>query len=258
MKVVILAGGFGTRLSEETAVRPKPMVEVGGKPILWHIMKLYLAHGISEVIICCGYKGHIIKEYFSNYFLHSSDVTFDMSKGDMNFHNRRAEPWKVTLVDTGDGTLTGGRLKRVRSYLDDEPFCFTYGDGVSSVNITELVKFHREQGVLATLTAVKPPGRFGAISLKDKQDKIHEFREKPGGDGGWVNGGFFVVDPKAIDLIEGDKTTWEREPLEMLARAGDLAAYKHDGFWQPMDTLRDKTHLESLWESGNPPWKIWD
>ncbi|HEU4829920.1 MAG TPA: glucose-1-phosphate cytidylyltransferase [Gemmatimonadales bacterium] len=257
MKLVILAGGLGTRLSEETAVKPKPMVEIGGRPILWHVMKIYSAHGINDVIICCGYKGYIIKEYFANYFLHMSDVTFDLAKNRMEVHNHRAEPWRVTLIDTGDATMTGGRLRRVREYLGDETFCFTYGDGVGNVDITRLVAFHREQQVLATLTAVKPPGRFGAVSLEQGQQKIHSFREKPRGDGTFVNGGFFVVEPRAVEHIAGDSTSWEQEPLEQLAHAGQLAAYQHDGFWQPMDTLRDRKYLEDLWASGNAPWKVW-
>ncbi len=258
MKLVILAGGLGTRLSEETSVRPKPMVEIGGKPILWHIMKIYLAHGIEDVIICCGYKGYVIKEYFANYFLHSSDVTFDLQKNKMEIHQQRAEPWRITLVDTGEQTLTGGRLKRVREHLGDEDFCFTYGDGVGNVNVTELIKFHKSKNVLVTLTATKPPGRFGALALAKDEHKIASFREKPDGDGGWINGGYFVVSPKAIDLIDGDQTTWEREPLERLAASGNLAAFRHAGFWQPMDTLHDKNHLEKLWASGNAPWKVWE
>jgi glucose-1-phosphate cytidylyltransferase len=258
MKVVILAGGLGTRLAEETGVRPKPMVEVGGKPILWHVMKIYLAHGVDEFIICCGYKGYLIKEYFSNYATHMSDVTFDMRTNQVITHQRRAEPWRVTLVDTGEATLTGGRLKRVREHLGDETFCFTYGDGVGDVNITESIAFHREKKALVTMTATKPPGRFGAFSMAKDQDFVTKFREKPDGDGSWINGGFFVVEPAAIDTIEGDHTTWEREPLESIARHGQLAAYRHPGFWQPMDTLRDKNHLETLWESGKPPWKIWE
>lgn len=257
MKVVILAGGLGTRLAEETAVKPKPMVEIGGRPMLWHVMKIYAAHGINDVIVCCGYKGYVVKEYFANYFLHMSDVTFDLGRNSMEVHNRRAEPWRVTLVDTGDDTMTGGRLRRVREYIGDETFCFTYGDGVANVDITRLVKFHQEQKVLATLTAVKPPGRFGAVSLEEGQPKIRSFREKPRGDGMYVNGGFFVVEPKAIDRIESDATSWEQEPLEALAHDGNLAAYTHDGFWQPMDTLRDRKLLEDLWASGNAPWKIW-
>ncbi len=257
MKVVILAGGLGTRLSEETAIKPKPMVEIGGRPILWHIMKIYSAYGINDVIVCCGYKGYIIKEYFANYFLHMSDVTFDMAHNRMEVHNKRAEPWRVTLVDTGDATMTGGRLKRVREYIGEETFCFTYGDGVSNVNIRELIEFHRQQKVLCTMTAVKPPGRFGAVSITEGEHKIRSFREKPRGDGTWVNGGFFVVEPKAIDYIADDSTSWEQEPLERLAQDGQLAAYTHGGFWQPMDTLRDKKYLEDLWASNQAPWKVW-
>jgi glucose-1-phosphate cytidylyltransferase len=257
MKLVLLAGGLGTRLSEETSVRPKPMVEIGGKPILWHIMKIYLAHGVNEVVVCCGYKGYVIKEYFANYFLHMSDVTLDLQHNKMEIHERRSEPWRITLVDTGDNTLTGGRLKRVREHLGDEDFCFTYGDGVGDVNITELIRFHKEQKVLCTLTATKPPGRFGALAIGKDETKISSFREKPDGDGAWINGGFFVVNPKAIDLIEGDQTTWEREPLERLANDGNLAAFRHSGFWQPMDTLHDKNNLEKLWASGKAPWKVW-
>lgn len=258
MKVVILAGGFGTRLSEETAVRPKPMVEIGGKPILWHIMRIYLAHGLDEFIICCGYKGYMIKQYFAEYSLHASDMTFDMRNGITEVHRDEAEPWRVTLIDTGPNTMTGGRLKRVRNYIGDERFCFTYGDGVSDVNVTELIKFHDSQGVSATLTATKPPGRFGGLTLKAGQSKIETFREKPDGDGSWINGGFFVVEPEAIDEIEGDATSWEREPLENLAGTGRLAAYRHEGFWQPMDTLRDMNYLQKLWDSGKAPWKVWD
>jgi glucose-1-phosphate cytidylyltransferase len=257
MKLVVLAGGLGTRLSEETTIRPKPMVEIGGKPILWHIMKIYLAHGVDEVIVCCGYKGYVIKEYFANYFLHSSDVTLDLTCNKIEFHERRAEPWRITLIDTGDATLTGGRLKRVRDHLGDEDFCFTYGDGVGDVNITELLAFHRSQNVLCTLTAVKPPGRFGALALAREEYKISSFREKADGESAWINGGFFVVSPKAIELIDGDQTTWEREPLEQLAHSGNLAAYRHTGFWQPMDTLHDKNYLEKLWQSGKAPWKVW-
>ncbi|NHC33294.1 glucose-1-phosphate cytidylyltransferase [Scytonema millei] len=257
MKAVILAGGLGTRLSEETTVKPKPMVEIGGRPILWHIMKIYSASGINDFIICCGYKGYLIKEYFANYFLHMSDVTFDMRFNQMNVHCGYAEPWRVTLVDTGDKTMTGGRLKRVREHIGNETFCFTYGDGVSSVNIKEIVKFHKEQNTLATLTASQPPGRFGAIHLEGDQTKITSFREKPDGDGAWVNSGFFVLEPETIDLIEDDKTIWEQEPLQKLAQMDELSAYKHPGFWQPMDTLRDKHLLEELWNSGNAPWKVW-
>ncbi|BAZ07636.1 glucose-1-phosphate cytidylyltransferase [Calothrix sp. NIES-3974] len=257
MKAVILAGGLGTRLSEETSIKPKPMVEIGGKPILWHIMKTYSAHGINDFIICCGYKGYVIKEYFANYFLHMSDVTFDMRFNQMNVHAGKAEPWKVTLVDTGETTMTGGRLKRVREHIGNETFCFTYGDGVSNVNITELVEFHKNQKTLGTMTAVQPPGRFGAIVLGAEQTKISSFREKPEGDGAWINGGYFVLEPEVIDLIPGDETVWEKEPLETLAAKEQLSAYKHDGFWQPMDTLRDRNYLEGLWSSNKAPWKVW-
>ncbi len=257
MKAVILAGGLGTRISEETSTRPKPMIEIGGKPILWHILKTYSHHGINDFIICCGYKGYVIKEYFANYFLHMSDVTFDMSKNSMEVHQRNAEPWRVTLVDTGEDTMTGGRLKRVASYVkDEEAFCFTYGDGVADVNITHLIAFHKAQNVKATLTGAIPPGRFGALDLVG--DKVNSFMEKPKGDGAMINGGFFVLSPKVIEYIAGDTTTWEREPLERLAQEGNLAAYQHHGFWQPMDTLRDKNHLEELWQSGIAPWKKWD
>ncbi len=255
MKAVILAGGLGSRISEETSVRPKPMIEIGGKPILWHIMKTYAAHGVNEFIICCGYKGYVIKEYFANYFLHMSDVTFDMQNNKMEVHQNNAEPWKVTLVDTGENTMTGGRLKRVRQYLGDEDFCFTYGDGVGNINITELLAFHQAQGKLATLTGTQPPGRFGALNLAGAS--VASFEEKPHGDGAWINGGFFVLSPKVIDLIDDDSTLWEREPMEKLAQDGQLAAYLHPGFWQPMDTLRDKNHLEGLWQSGKAPWKCW-
>jgi glucose-1-phosphate cytidylyltransferase len=256
MKAVILAGGLGTRISEETSTRPKPMIEIGGKPILWHILKTYSHHGINDFVICCGYKGYVIKEYFANYFLHMSDVTFDLSKNTMEVHQRKAEPWKVTLVDTGDDTMTGGRIKRIFNYLkDEEAFCLTYGDGVGDVNITKLIAFHKEQGVKATLTATIPPGRFGALDLAD--DKVNSFTEKPKGDGAMINGGFFVLSPAVVDYIIDDSTTWEREPLERLAQEGNLAAYKHHGFWQPMDTLRDKTLLEELWQSGRAPWKTW-
>lgn len=255
MKAVILAGGLGTRISEETSTRPKPMIEIGGKPILWHIMKMYSAHGVNDFIICLGYKGYLIKEYFANYFLHTSDVTFDMQQNKMEVHQNSAEPWKVTLVDTGDESMTGGRLRRVRQFLGDDDFCFTYGDGVGSVNITESIQFHKSQNTLATLTAVQPPGRFGALDMDNH--KVRGFQEKPQGDGGWVNGGFFVLSPKVIDEIEGDNTIWEREPMEKLASAGQLSAYLHHGFWQPMDTLRDKNHLEDLWQTGTAPWKVW-
>lgn len=256
MKAVILAGGLGTRISEETSIKPKPMVEIGGKPILWHIMKSYSAHGINEFVICCGYKGYVIKEYFANYFLHTSDVTFDMQKNEMAVHTRNAEPWKVTLVDSGDDTMTGGRLKRVQQYVrDEEMFCFTYGDGLSDVNISELIQFHKAHGKLATLTATQPPGRFGALNLDGH--KINSFQEKPQGDGAWINGGYFVLSPKVIDYIQDDATTWEKRPMEQLAQEGQMNAHFHHGFWQPMDTLRDKIHLEELWQSGKAPWKTW-
>lgn len=257
MKAVILAGGLGTRISEETSIRPKPMVEIGGKPILWHIMKIYSHYGINEFVICCGYKGYVIKEYFANYFLHMSDVTFDMSNNKMEVHQRYAEPWRVTLVDTGENTMTGGRLKRVRNYVEnDEAFCFTYGDGVSNVNIARLIEFHKAQGVNATLTSTYPPGRFGALDIRE--GKVTTFKEKPKGDGGMINGGFFVLSPKVIDLIDNDASIWEREPLEHLAQNNQLAAFPHEGFWQPMDTLRDKVYLEELWQSGKAPWKVWE
>jgi len=254
MKVVILAGGLGTRISEETHVRPKPMVEIGGKPILWHIMKIYSAHGIHEFIICLGFKGYMIKEYFANYFLHTSDVTFDIAENKMSVHRKHADPWIVTLVDTGDTTATGGRLRRVKPYVGDEPFCFTYGDGLSNVDIKRLLAFHKEQGTLATVTAVQPPGRFGALDVK--RNRITGFKEKPQGDGGWINGGYFVLSPRVIDYIEGDDTIWERDPLERLAADGQLAAFRHTGFWQGMDTLRDKALLEELW-GAKAPWKVW-
>lgn len=257
MKAVILAGGLGTRLSEETVARPKPMVEIGGRPMLWHIMKIYYAAGIRDFIICCGYKGHMIKQYFSDYALHMSDLTFDMEHHKVSVHQNGAETWKVTLIDTGEKTMTGGRLKRVRDYVGSETFCFTYGDGVSNVPIPELVAFHRQRNALATLTAVQPPGRFGAISLKAGESMITSFKEKPDGDGAWINGGFFVLEPAVFDYIRDDATVWEQEPLRDLARDGKLAAYKHSGFWQSMDTLRDKAYLEELWNSGNPPWKLW-
>lgn len=257
MKAVILAGGLGTRLSEETGTRPKPMIEVGGRPILWHIMKMYSSHGINDFIICCGYKGYVIKEYFANYFLHMSDVTFDMQSNNMTVHNKRAEAWKVTLVDTGDFSMTGGRLRRVKDYLEqDESFCFTYGDGVGDINITNSIKFHHNHGKDATLTAVFPPGRFGALELVN--GSVQSFKEKPKGDGGMINGGFFILKPSVIDLIESDETIWEKEPLSTLAAQGELMAFEHHGFWQPMDTLRDKVYLEELWASNNAPWKIWE
>lgn len=255
MKAVILAGGLGTRISEETSIKPKPMVEVGGKPILWHVMKIYSTHGINDFIICLGYKGYVIKEYFANYFLHMSDVTFDMVGNKVEVHQNNAEPWRVTLVDTGDNTMTGGRLKRVRQYLGSEDFCFTYGDGVGDVDISKLMKFHKSHKKLATLTATQPPGRFGALKLN--KDIVSGFQEKPEGDGGWINGGFFVLSPKVIDYIEGDATLWERDPMERLAIEGQLMARQHNGFWQPMDTLRDKAYLDELWASGKAPWKTW-
>ena len=255
MKTVILAGGVGSRISEETHLKPKPMIEIGGKPILWHIMKTYSAHGIHDFIICLGYRGYMIKEYFANYFLHNSNVTFDMADNSMKIHENSAEPWKVTLVDTGEKTMTGGRLKRVAPYLDNETFCFTYGDGLSNVDIGALVKLHKKQKTLATVTSVQPPGRFGALSMKD--NKITAFEEKPQGDGSWINGGFFVLSPKVLDYIENDTTIWEKEPLQRLSEEGQLSAYLHHGFWQPMDTLRDRVHLEKLWESQNAPWKVW-
>ena len=256
MKAVILAGGLGTRISEETHLKPKPMIEVGGKPILWHILKMYSDHGVNDFVICCGYKGYVIKEYFANYFLHMSDVTFDMSENKMKVHCQKAEPWKVTLVDTGDDTLTGGRLKRVAAYLkNEEAFCFTYGDGVSDVDIGASIKFHKEHGKLATVTAVQPPGRYGAIERSGQQ--VTGFIEKPRGDGGLINGGFFVLSPKCLNLIDGDQTSWEGEPLTQLTKMNEMMAYEHVGFWQPMDTLRDKTYLEDLWASGRAPWKTW-
>lgn len=256
MKAVILAGGLGTRISEDTVNRPKPMIEIGGKPILWHIMKIYSAYGVNEFVICCGYKGYVIKEYFANYFLHMSDVTFDMKANEMIVHEKRAEPWKVTLIDTGDDSMTGGRLKRVAEYVKDEEFFFfTYGDGVADIDITKSIEFHRSHGKAATLTATYPPGRFGALQIEGGQ--ITEFLEKPQGDGGMINGGYFVLSPKVLDYLEDDSTTWEQEPLRTLATDGELMAYEHHGFWQPMDTLRDKQHLESLWQSGKAPWRIW-
>ena len=257
MQAIILAGGLGTRLSEETDLKPKPMVEIGGRPILWHIMKIYSSHGVNDFIICCGYKGYLIKEYFANYFLHMSDVTFDMQNNQMEIHRKRTEPWSVTLVDTGDNTLTGGRLRRVTEYLkDEENFCFTYGDGVSDVNITELIKYHKSHGKLATLTAVRQPGRYGALKL-DSMDMVNEFQEKTEGERSWINGGFFVLNPKTIDLIESDNVSWESHPLTTLAKQNQLASFKHDGFWQPMDTLREKTLLNDLWLKGKAPWKKW-
>lgn len=257
MKAVILSGGLGTRISEETHLRPKPMIEIGGKPILWHIMKIFSAHGVNDFIICCGYKGYIVKEYFANYFLHMSDVTFDMSKNTMEVHQRYAEPWRVTLIDTGENTMTGGRLKRVAGYLqEEEAFCFTYGDGVANVDISELIRFHTSHGKLATVTAVQPPGRYGALTLTGSS--VQGFLEKPEGDGGLINGGFFVLSPGCLDYIGDDSTSWEQEPLTGLARDEQLMAYKHSGFWQPMDTLREKNLLEKLWQSGKAPWKVWE
>jgi len=255
MKAVILAGGLGTRLSEETNLKPKPMVEIGGRPILWHIMKTYSSHGINEFIICVGYKGYIIKEYFANYFLHMSDVTFDMNENSMEVHQRHAEPWKVTIVDTGEDTLTGGRLRRVASYLTEDDFCFTYGDGVANVDIRGLVAAHRASGKAATLTAVQPPGRYGALELEG--NTVEAFLEKPEGDGGWINGGYFVLNRSVLETISGDRSSWEAESLPVLAERKQLEAFEHKGFWQPMDTLRDKIHLEKLWESGRAPWKVW-
>jgi glucose-1-phosphate cytidylyltransferase len=256
MKAVILAGGLGTRISEETHLRPKPMIEIGGRPILWHIMKGYSAHGVNDFVICCGYKGYLIKEYFANYFLHMSDVTFDMTTNHMEVHQQKAEHWRVTLVDTGDHTQTGGRLKRVARYVQDDPaFCFTYGDGVGDVDIQALLAFHGSHGKLATITAVSPPGRYGAIEQSGQ--RVTGFAEKPRGDGGLINGGFFVLSPKCLDLIDGDETAWEGGPLPTLAATGQLMAYEHRGFWQPMDTLREKNQLEALWESGKAPWKVW-
>lgn len=256
MKAVILAGGLGTRIAEETTTKPKPMVEVGGKPILWHIMKVYGAHGINDFVICCGYKGYMIKEYFANYFLHMSDVTFDMHTNEMHVHQRHAEPWRVTLVDTGEATLTGGRLRRVRDYVkDEEAFCFTYGDGLANVDITALIAFHRSHGKLATVTAVQPPGRYGALHMEGSA--VKGFVEKPQGQGGWINGGYFVLSPEVIDAIDGDHSSWEGAPLQALGLRDEFQAFLHDGFWQPMDTLREKMMLEDLWQSGHAPWKIW-
>ena len=256
MKAVILAGGLGTRISEETHLKPKPMIEVGGKPILWHIMKTYSFHGVTDFVICCGYKGYIIKEYFANYFLHMSDVTFDMTDNRMEVHQQNAEPWRVTLVDTGDDTLTGGRIARVADYLrDEDAFCLTYGDGVSDIDISAEILFHRAHGKLATIAAVQPPGRYGALDLEGSN--VSGFIEKPRGDGGLINGGFFILSPECLDLIQGDQASWEGEPLIELASTGQLMAFEHDGFWQPMDTLRDKNYLEDLWQSGIAPWKVW-
>lgn len=256
MKAVILAGGLGTRISEETYLRPKPMIEIGGKPILWHIMKIYSSYGINDFVICCGYRGYVIKEYFANYFLHMSDVTFDMTLNKMEVHQQNAEPWRVTLIDTGDETMTGGRLKRTKEFVkDDEAFCFTYGDGVADIDIAALIKFHKQHGKQATVTAVQPPGRYGALNMDGK--KVVSFIEKPRGDGSRINGGFFVLSPKCLDYIDGDATPWESAPLVRLASNGELIAFEHEGFWQPMDTLRDKNQLEELWLSGSAPWKSW-
>ncbi len=257
MKAIILAGGLGTRLSEETSLRPKPMIEIGGKPILWHIMKIYSSHGINDFIVCCGYKGYMIKEYFANYFLHMSDVTFDMTKNQMQVHQQKAEPWRVTLVVTGDDTMTGGRLKRVAEYVhDEEAFCFTYGDGVADLDITRQIAFHKQHGKLATVTAVQPPGRYGALNMEGSN--VRGFIEKPRGDGGWINGGFFVLSPGCLEYIEGDRSSWEGEPLANIANNGELMGFEHRGFWQPMDTLRDKNLLEDLWQNGKAPWKVWN
>ena len=257
MKVVILAGGFGTRLSEETGIKPKPMVEIGDKPILWHIMKIYSAAGLNDFIICLGYKGYVIKQYFATYSLHMSDVTFDLRHNQMEIHKNGTEDWRVTLVQTGEKTMTGGRIKRVRDFLEDDIFCLTYGDGVTDLDINKLISFHREQKTLATLTAVQPPGRFGAFNLQRNKNLITSFKEKPQGDGAWINGGFFILDPKVIEYIDDDLTYWEREPMERLAHDEMLSAYRHYGYWQNMDTLRDKNVLEELWQSGRAPWKIW-
>jgi glucose-1-phosphate cytidylyltransferase len=257
MFAVILAGGFGTRISEETHAKPKPMIEIGGRPILWHIMKIYSSHGVNDFLICCGYKGYVIKEYFANYFLHMSDVTFDMSSNEMQVHHKMAEPWRVTLVDTGDSTMTGGRLKRVAAYIErEEAFCFTYGDGVADINISAQIQFHRDHGKLATVAAVQPPGRYGALLREGTS--VNGFQEKPRGDGAWINGGFFVLSPRVLEYIDGDESSWEGQPLEHIADIGQLEAFEHRGFWQPMDTLRDKNQLEELWSSGKAPWKCWD
>ncbi len=260
IQAVILAGGMGTRISEETHLRPKPMIEIGGRPILWHILKIYSSHGISDFIICAGYKGYIIKEYFANYFLHMSDVTFDMSRNAMEVHTHNAEPWRVTIIDTGEESMTGGRLARVRPYLNGNTFCFTYGDGVADINIQKLIAFHKLRGKLATLTAVQPPGRYGALGFAaDDSDCVAAFQEKPEGDGAWINGGFFVLEPQVLDLLtDGDATVWERGPLETLVREKQLSAFRHRGFWRPMDTMRDKLELESLWGKGSAPWKTWE
>lgn len=258
MKAVILAGGFGTRISEESTVRPKPMIEIGNRPILWHIMKIYSAHGINDFVICCGYKGFMIKDYFASYHLHAADVTYDLQKRETTIHRCNAEPWRVTCVETGEKTMTGGRLKRVADYLDDETFCLTYGDGVTNIDITASIEYHRNHGKLATLSAVQSPGRFGAFTLSKDSSKVESFREKPKGDGAWINGGFFVLEPGVLDYIDGDSTVWEREPMESLSKAGQLQAWRHDDFWQSMDTLRDRMFLEEMWAEGNPPWRIWE
>jgi glucose-1-phosphate cytidylyltransferase len=255
MKAVILAGGLGTRISEESHLKPKPMIEIGGKPILWHVMKIYSHYGINDFVICLGYKGYVIKEYFANYFLHMSDVTFDMRGNEMQVHQKHVEPWRVTLVDTGENTLTGGRLKRVQKYIGGESFCLTYGDGIADIDIAALVDFHKKHGKKATVTAIQPPGRYGALDLDDSD--VSSFQEKPAGDGAWINGGFFVLEPSVLDLVEGDNSSWESTPLAKLATDGDLSAYRHKGFWQAMDTLRDKKQLEDLWKTGSPPWKVW-
>lgn len=255
MKAVILAGGFGTRISEETISRPKPMIEIGSKPILWHIMKIYSHYGINDFIICCGYKGYVIKEYFANYLLHMSDVTFDLKENKLDINKKFTEPWKVTLVDTGSDTMTGGRLKKIKDYISNETFCFTYGDGLSNVNISKLIDFHKKQNTLSTVTAVQQPGRFGILDFKNNE--VKGFKEKPEGDGNWINGGFFVLEPKVFDFIENDSTVWEKEPMEKLASSGQLSAFKHTGFWHPIDTLRDKTYIENLWNTNKAPWKTW-
>ena len=256
MKAVILAGGMGTRISEESQTKPKPMIEIGGKPILWHILKIYSHHGINNFVICCGYKGYMIKEYFANYFLHNSDVTFDLKSNSVKIHQNKSEPWNITLVDTGEQTLTGGRLKRVSKYIGNEDFCFTYGDGLSDLNLNELISFHKKKGGLATLAGVQPPGRFGALNLNG--DKVINFKEKPDGDGGWINGGFFILSPKVLNYIENDQTIWEKDPIEKLSSEGNLFVFKHSGFWMSMDTMRDKNALEEMWKKNNAPWKIWE
>jgi glucose-1-phosphate cytidylyltransferase len=255
MKAVILAGGFGTRISEETDVKPKPMIEIGGMPLLWHIMKSYSSYGINEFVICCGYKGYVVKEYFANYFLHMSDVTFDMKNNKMEVNQKFAESWKVTLVDTGLNTMTGGRLKKIQKYLDNETFCFTYGDGLADIDLKKLINFHKKNNSFATLTAVQPPGKYGALNLK--KNKVTKFEEKPAGDGSWINGGFFVLEPEIFNYLKNDSTVWEKEPLEKMAKQNKVTAYKHSGFWQALDTLRDKNHLQSLWDSNKAPWKVW-